>query len=186
LLEILLSGENLKGVTSEQRVILDNSWLIVKNSSITITIMNMMRELDQKQTIDLLNSIIECELAGVVRYTHYSLLVTGSYRIPIMAFLKEQASESLLHAQKVGEIFMNLNGRPHLKISPVEETDNHSVKDILTQSLAHENKALGLYKKLLETVSNANIELEQFARNMISEEEMHNLELKQMLCDFTE
>lgn len=146
----------------------------------------MMQELDQKQTIDLLNEIIECELAGVVRYTHYSLIVTGSYRIPIAAFLKEQASESLLHAQKVGEILTGLEGRPSLKISSTGEIDKHSVKDILAQSLAHEEKALGLYKNLLETVSNANTYLEEFARNMISEEEMHNLELKQMLCEFSE
>ncbi len=146
----------------------------------------MMRELDQKQTMDLLNSIFECELAGVVRYTHYSLMVTGSYRISMVDFFKEQASESLLHAQKVGEILTGLEGRPSRKISSVEDTDKYSVKDFLAQSLAHEAKALGLYKKLFETVSNANSFLEEFARHMISEEETHNLELQQMLCDFSE
>ncbi|MGH8001542.1 MAG: ferritin-like domain-containing protein, partial [Brasilonema sp.] len=97
-----------------------------------------MQELDQKQTIDLLNSIIECELSGVVRYTRYSLMVTGPYRITIVDFLKEQASESLLHAQKVGEILTGLEGRPNLQISAVNEIDNYSVKDILAKSLAHE------------------------------------------------
>ncbi|NMG10339.1 ferritin-like domain-containing protein [Brasilonema sp. UFV-L1] len=145
-----------------------------------------MMQLDQKQTIDLLNSIIECELLGVVRYTRYSLIVTGPYRITIVDFLKEQASESLLHAQKVGEILTGLEGRPSLRISSVDEICNHSVKDILAESLAHEEKALGLYKNLLETVSNSSIDLEEFARNMIDEEQMHNLELKKMLSDFTE
>jgi bacterioferritin len=73
------------------------------NQLLRITIIsNMMQELDQKQTINLLNEIIECSLSGVVRYTQYSLMVTGPYRITIVDFLKEQASESLLHAQKVG------------------------------------------------------------------------------------
>ncbi len=144
-----------------------------------------MQELDQKKTIDLLNSIMEFELAGVVRYTHYSLMVTGPNRIPIVGFFKAQASESLLHAEQVGEILTGLDGHPSLKIAPMEESYKHSVKDILTESLSHEKKALDLYKNLLETVTNASIYLEEFARNMIGQEEMHNLELKKMLRDFS-
>ncbi|MBD2567156.1 MULTISPECIES: ferritin-like domain-containing protein [Nostocaceae] len=144
-----------------------------------------MQELDQKKAIDLLNAIMEFELAGVVRYTHYSLMVTGPNRIPIVAFFKAQAAESLLHAQQVGEILTGLEGHPSLKITPMEETYKHTVKDILTESLSHEKTALDLYKSLLETVTNASIYLEEFARGMIGQEEMHNLELKKMLRDFS-
>lgn len=144
-----------------------------------------MQELDQKKAIDLLNSIMEFELAGVVRYTHYSLMVTGPNRIPIVAFFKAQASESLLHAQQVGEIITGLDGHPSLKITQMEETYQHNVRDILAESLTHEGKALDLYKNLLEIVTNASIYLEEFARNMIGQEEMHNLELKKMLRDFS-
>lgn len=144
-----------------------------------------MQELDQKKTIDLLTAIMEFELAGVVRYTHYSLMVTGPNRIPIVTFFKAQASESLLQAQQVGEILTGLDGHPSLKIAPIEETYKHSVKHILEESLAHEKKALELYKKLLDTVSDASIYLEEFARTMIGQEEMHNLELKKMLRDFS-
>ena len=144
-----------------------------------------MQELDQQKTIDLLNAIMEFELAGVVRYTHYSLMVTGPYRIPIVDFFKAQASESLLHAQQVGEILTGLDGHPSLKITPMEETYKHSVKDILEESLIHEKNALGMYKKLLDAVTNASIYLEEFARTMIGQEEMHNLELKKMLRDFS-
>lgn len=144
-----------------------------------------MQELDQKKAIDLLNSIMEFELAGVVRYTHYSLMVTGPNRIPIVAFFKAQASESLLHAQQVGEIITGLDGHPSLKIAQMEETYQHNVKIILAESLSHESKALELYKNLLEIVTNASIYLEEFARNMIGQEEMHNLELKKMLRDFS-
>ncbi len=145
----------------------------------------MMRELDQKTTIDLLNTIMEFELAGVVRYTHYSLMVTGPNRIPIVDFFKAQASESLLHAQQAGEILTGIDGHPTLKIAPMEETYKHTVKDILQESLSHEKKALDLYKSLLEVVDNASIYLEEFARTMIGQEEMHNLELKKMLRDFS-
>lgn len=144
-----------------------------------------MQELDNKKTIDLLNAIMEFELAGVVRYTHYSLMVTGPNRIPIVAFFKAQASESLLHAQQVGEILTGLDGHPTLKIAPMEETYKHSVKDILEESLSHERKALEMYKALLDTVTDASIYLEEFARSMIGQEEIHNLELKKMLRDFS-
>jgi bacterioferritin len=144
-----------------------------------------MQELDHQKTIDILNSIMEFELAGVVRYTHYSLMVTGPNRIPIVAFFKAQATESLLHAQQVGEILTGLEGHPTLRIAPMEETFKHNVKDILEESLSHEKKALDMYKTLLETVNNASIYLEEFTRGMIGQEEMHNLELKKMLRDFS-
>ncbi len=144
-----------------------------------------MQELDQKKAIDLLNNIMEFELAGVVRYTHYSLMVTGPNRIPIVTFFKAQASESLLHAQQAGEILTGLDGHPSLKIAPMEETYKHSVKDILEESFSHEKKALSLYKELLGVVNDASVYLEEFARTMIGQEEMHNLELKKMLRDFS-
>jgi bacterioferritin len=144
-----------------------------------------MQELDQKKAIDLLNTIMEFELAGVVRYTHYSLMVTGPNRIPIVTFFKAQASESLLHAQQAGEILTGLDGHPSLKIAPMEESYNHSVKDILEESLSHEKKALSLYKDLLDVVNDASIYLEEFARTMIGQEELHNVELKKMLRDFS-
>ena len=143
-----------------------------------------MRELDVEKTTDLLNAIMEFELAGVVRYTHYSLMVTGPNRIPIVNFFKAQASESLLHAQQVGEIITGLEGHPSLKIATIEETDKHTVQDILQESLNHEKKALELYKQLLDIVENASIYLEEFARTQIGQEEMHNLEIKKMLRDF--
>ncbi|HEY9633912.1 MAG TPA: ferritin-like domain-containing protein [Coleofasciculaceae cyanobacterium] len=144
-----------------------------------------MKDLDLKATTSLLNSIMEFELAGVVRYTHYSLMVTGPNRIPIVAFFKEQATESLLHAQQVGEILTGLEGHPSQRIAPIEETYQHTVRDILEESLNHEKKALKLYKKLLDTVENASVYLEEFARTMIGQEELHNIEIKKMLRDFS-
>ena len=144
-----------------------------------------MKDLDLKATTDLLNSIMEFELAGVVRYTHYSLMVTGPNRIPIVAFFKAQASESLLHAQQVGEILTGLEGHPSQRIAPIEESYKHSVRDILEESLNHEKKALEMYKNLLDTVENASVYLEEFARTQIGQEELHNIEIKKMLRDFS-
>jgi bacterioferritin len=144
-----------------------------------------MQDLDTDKAIEVLRSIMEFELAGVVRYTHYALMVTGPNRIPIVDFFKAQATESLLHAQQVGEILTGLEGHPSLQIAPMEETYKHSVKDILQESLTHEKNALDMYKKLLDIVEDASVYLEEFARTMIGTEELHNIEIKKMLRDFS-
>ena len=142
-------------------------------------------EINSKEVCDILNSIMEYELAGVVRYTHSSMMVSGPYRLPIVTFLKEQAAESLMHAQLAGEKIAGLDGHPSQKITKIKETNRHSIKDILEESLEHELHALSLYKKLLKSVENKSIYLEEYARAQIGEEEQHSLELKIMLKDFS-
>jgi bacterioferritin len=143
-----------------------------------------LKPLDTDKACAILNEIMEYELAGVVRYTHSAMMVTGPYRIPIVDFLKEQASESLVHAQGAGELIAGLDGHPSQKIAKIEETGQHTIRDILEESLEHELNAVGLYKKLLEEVEDSSIYLEEYARGMIGEEEQHSLELKRMLKDY--
>ena len=143
-----------------------------------------LKPLDTDKACAILNEIMEYELAGVVRYTHSAMMITGPYRIPIVDFLKEQASESLVHAQGAGELIAGLDGHPSQRIAKIEETGQHTIKDILEESLEHELHAVGLYKKLLEEVEDRSIYLEEYARGMIGEEEQHSLELKRMLKDY--
>ena len=114
-----------------------------------------LKPLDTDKACAILNEIMEYELAGVVRYTHSAMMVTGPYRIPIVEFLKEQASESLVHAQGAGELIAGLDGHPSQKIAKIEETGQHTIRDILEESLEHELHAVGLYKKLLEEVEDS-------------------------------
>ena len=146
-----------------------------------------MKELDVKSTIKILNTIMEYELAGIVRYTHYSLMVTGPNRIPLVDFFKAQATESLIHAQQAGELITGLEeGHPSLKIAPMQESYHHAIKDVLQESLEHEKEALSLYKQLLDVVQDSSVYLEEYARTMIGNEEMHTLELRKMLRDYSD
>ena len=145
-----------------------------------------MEELDIEVTCNILNEILEYELAGVVRYTHSALMVTGPYRQPIVEFMKEQASESLLHAQQAGEIITGLGGHPSQRIAEIEESYRHDIRQILEESLAHEMAAVGLYRKLLANVEEHSVYLEEYARTMVGQEEMHSLELRKMLRDFSD
>ena len=143
-----------------------------------------MKELNEQRVCEILNEIIELEMAGVVRYAHSSLMVTGPNRIPIVAFLQEQANESLAHALQAGEYITGFGGHPSQNISAIEENHDHSVLQILTESLEHEQRAVNKYKELLEEVADASIMLEEYARGQIGMEEQHALEIKKMLKDF--
>ena len=143
-----------------------------------------MKELNTDKVCGILNEIIELEMAGVVRYAHSSLMVTGPNRIPIVQFLQEQATESLDHALQAGEYITGFDGHPSQRISSIEENHDHSVTQILQESLEHELKAVQKYKELLEEVADASIMLEEYARGQIGMEEQHALEVKKMLKDF--
>lgn len=140
-----------------------------------------MSKINKKQVVAVLNKILEAELAGVVRYTHHSFLVVGYGRIPIVSWLREQADESLLHAQQVGEWIVNLGDSPSLLIGPLLDTHKDDIGAILRESLKNEEDALNLYKELLVLVNDRSIALEEFARRMVYEEEKHASEVEKML-----
>jgi bacterioferritin len=140
-----------------------------------------MEEAQKTLAIDALNRIMELELAGVVKYTHYALMVYGYNRIPIVSWLKDNATESLTHAHKAGELVTLLGGHPSLRIGPLLETHQHDIGDILRESLAHEKTALAAYYELLRIAEGHSILLEEYARELIVLEEMHQDEVNKML-----
>jgi bacterioferritin len=137
--------------------------------------------LDSKKTVKLLNKILEMELAGVVRYTHYSMMVFGYHRIPIVSWLRAQAQESLAHAHQAGEYVTHLGEHPSLGIGPLLETEKHEIGDILRESLDHERATFGLYRELLAEVQEKSVMLEEYAREMLRLEEQHQGEVDKML-----
>ena len=139
-----------------------------------------MSKIDQDQVVSVLNRLLEAELAGVVRYTHYSFLVFGFGRIPIVSWLREQAKESLLHAQQIGEWITALGAYPSLEIGPLLDSHKHDITAMLRESLETERSALELYRELLGLVA-GNVALEEFARQMIHAEELHAAEVDKML-----
>jgi bacterioferritin len=141
----------------------------------------IMTKVDVKPIVAVLNRLLETELAGVVRYTHYSFLVFGFGRIPIVSWLRAQADESLLHAQQVGEWITTLGDHPSLAIGPLLESHQHDIGAMLRESLEVEGQALELYRQLLRLVEGQLIGLEEFARQMIQAEEIHAAEVDKML-----
>ena len=137
--------------------------------------------MNKKKVIDTLSKIFDHELKGVVRYTHYALMIFGPNRLPHIDFYREQAKESLMHADMVGEHITGLGGHPPLNTGNIEETHKHNINDILEETLVHERTAIKMYYKLLELVQDRSVYLEEFTRTMIGQEELHVLEVEKML-----
>src|SRR5262245_19196693 len=140
-----------------------------------------IKETEKQQAIEILNRIMELELAGVVRYTHYSLMIFGYNRIPIVSWLKGNGDESLAHAHKAGELVTMLGGHPSLKIGGLLETHKHDIGDILRESLEQEQSTLDAYYELFHLTEGKSVVLEDYSREMISLEEMHLDEVNKML-----
>ncbi len=141
----------------------------------------MKADIDQEQVITQLNRILECELAGVVRYTHYSLMIFGYSRIPIVSWFQQEAQGSLTHAQQAGEMVTRLGGHPSLGIGPLLESHEHDMGQILRETLEAEHTALRLYYELLDMVQDKYTPLEEYARDLIMQEESHIDAIDKML-----
>jgi bacterioferritin len=139
------------------------------------------KEIDKKAVVTTLNRILEAELAGVVRYTHYSLMVFGYNRIPIVSWLRDEATTSMAHAQEAGEMITALGEHPSLGIGALLETHNHDIGAILKESLEFELEGLALYRQLLDLVRDRSITLEEYARKLVAEEQVHVTEVDKML-----
>jgi len=137
--------------------------------------------MDKQKVIDTLNGILELELAGVVRYTHYSLMIFGHARIPIISWMRKEADEALTHACAAGELITAFGGHPSLKIGKLLETHRHDIDDILREAIEHEAGGVALYRELLSLSQDKDIRLEEYAREMIRTEEDHVSEIEKML-----
>jgi len=141
-----------------------------------------MKESETAAVIATLNEILEIELAGVVRYSHYSLMIFGHSRIPIVSWMRSQATEGLAHAVAAGEYVTALGGHPSLGIGKLLETHKHDIDQILREALEHELEGIAAYRKLLkQTEGGKSVVLEEYARQMVHGEETHVMDIEKML-----
>jgi len=141
----------------------------------------MLNDNEKQPVIDILNKVLESELAGAVRHTHYALMVFGYNRLPLVNWLRSQAAENLTHANQAGEMITHLGGHPSLGIGELLESQKHDIHQILQESYKSELEALQLYESLLRQVEGKSVMLEEYAREMIRAEESHIGEIDKML-----
>ncbi len=135
-----------------------------------------------KEVLELLGRIYQSEIAGVNRYLHYSFMIMGYNRIPIQNWFRENAQEAITHAIQVGEKITSLGGHPPILSSQIKEGPNHSIKQLLEESLHFEEEAIDLYKKLTRLAEKqGDTALEEMARALVKEEVEHADEIRKML-----
>jgi bacterioferritin len=136
--------------------------------------------LASKEVLNCLNRIFQAEMAGIIRYLHYSFMIMGHNRIPIQKWFRDQATESSQHAITIGEKITSYGGHPPMISAKVEESNQHGVHAILEESLRHEMDSLELYKELVR-LSGDDIALEELARGFVKTEQEHIDEVRKML-----
>lgn len=139
------------------------------------------RAYDVPAVLNVLNEILKMELATVVYYTHYSFMVYGHARIPVIDWMRGQATESLVHAQGAGDMILRLEGRPDMGIAPLPATHHNTIDEILQEAVVRENEGVDLYRKLHALIKDKSIVLEEYASRMVAAESMHVSEMRLML-----
>jgi bacterioferritin len=139
-----------------------------------------MEMTSNKQALEILGRIFQEEMAGIVRYLHYSFMIMGHNRIPIQKWFRDQANEAVTHTVMIGEKITSLGGHPPMMTSQIEETNQHSVHKLLEECLVHERVSLDLYKQLVRA-SGDDIALEELARELVRAETEHIEEVEKML-----
>lgn len=139
-----------------------------------------MKKTPGSPTMKCLDQILQLEMAGIIRYLHYSFMVMGHNRLPIQKWLRDRAAESMGHAVLIGEKITSLGGHPSMISPPIEETNIHSIDQLLKESLVHEEQSLALYRRLV-TLAGKDIALEELARDFVRSETEHVDEVKKML-----
>lgn len=140
------------------------------------------RTYQNKQVLELLGDIYKAEMSGVNRYLHYSFMIMGYNRIPIQAWFRDNAKEAMMHATEVGEKITSLGGHPPMVSAKVEETNLHTIQQLLEESLKFEEEAIVKYKALVQTASDlGDIALEEMARSFVRAEVEHADEVRKML-----
>src|SRR6202047_3989278 len=127
-------------------------------------------QFDVDRVVAQLDRILQMELAAVIYYTHYSFMIYGHARIPITSWLRDNATESLAHAQEAGEMIMRLHKRPALGIAALPTTPHNTIDEILTESIQREETGVELYRELLSLVKGKSVVLEEYATRLVSAE----------------
>ena len=138
-------------------------------------------QFDVDRVAEQLDRILQMELAGVIYYTHYSFMIYGHARIPITSWLRENATESLAHAQEAGEMIMRLHKRPSLGIAALPITQHNTIDEILTESIEREEAGVELYRELLALVKDKSVVLEEYGTRLVASEAVHIREMELML-----
>lgn len=136
---------------------------------------------NNEKLIKALNTDLEKEMAGIVRYLHHSFIVFGPNRGPLVQMFRAQATESMTHAIQLGEKITALGGHPTVKVDQVFEPGFQTVEDMLLEDLKAEKNQLKLYTDQLKEFGEANLPMKLMLEQIIVSEQTHVEEMEKYL-----
>jgi len=141
----------------------------------------------KKEVVEMLNRAVELEYAARIQYLAHAEKIKGLNSEPIIARLKEIASDELKHEDIFRNLVCNyLDGEVSMKLEKTYEADD--IKKILEVNLKGEKEAIDFYKKIYRKVVDNKDEfkysfetLEHQIRHVIIDEQEHVVELTNLL-----
>ena len=141
----------------------------------------------KKELIVMLNQALEMEHAARIQYLAHAELIKGIDAEPIIARLKEIASDEAKHEDKFRDLIGNyLFGEPSMGIAKTHKAQEKM--EILKINLAGEKEAIDLYKTIYRKVIENKEKLpyifetlEHEIRHVIIGEQQHIAELSTLL-----
>jgi bacterioferritin len=154
---------------------------------IAIPCIKPLSHMTNEKICEHLNALLANELAGAMMYLHYSFHIYGHARIPIVGWLREQASEGMTHATAVGDQVVAFGGDPATMPAKGKFKEHFdSLDDMLREALRFEKETFDMYAGLLKSISDDDkdrgaLMLRLFLEGMIQEETGHVQEIEKML-----
>ncbi len=112
-------------------------------------------ELDPKQTIELLQSVLATEIVCVLRYTMHAVAATGISSEGVKAEFEEHADDEREHAQWVAERINQLGGNPNFNPEGLATRsasqygpDEPNLVEMIKENLIAERIAVEHYREL--------------------------------------
>jgi bacterioferritin len=134
----------------------------------------------RQDLIDRLNTVLSWELAGVVQYLHYAVLVSGPLRPVYTEFFHDGSKEARDHAEAVGAKIASLGGVPTAE--PAAILPATDLETMLQNTLKLEVAALAAWEAAWEVGDAVNLGTKLWIEEHVSEEQEHVDELNRILA----
>ena len=139
--------------------------------------------MSKEEVIKELNKALEIEHSAIIMYLHHAEFVKGLNAEPIIARLKEIASDEEKHRDILRERIVVLGGVPSTKLSDIKIKHSDDIKEMLKDELKEEKEAVLLYREILSMVKDMedNETLHHEIYHLITGEQEHVEELQRLL-----
>ena len=135
--------------------------------------------MNKEQMIAELNQILTLEYTAILQYTHETFLLSGTERPQYLQMFRGEATESLTHAQLIGEKIVALGGVPTTEIGEIAVASD--LRTMLENNLKLEPAAVAAYTRA-PAAAQDDVPLRTMLEGQIAAEQASVEELERILA----